>query len=111
MLEILPAVYQEIEEFKLARAKPITIKSFSKVSARCYKLELSTTNATATTMELVAQIEIPDGYPDKSCTFTLSLVPGRSAKATNEEEKKGMTKFPDDSPVEPILSAMKTEIE
>lgn len=79
---------------------------------RSYKLEISSVQVTS--FDLVALIKIPDGYPDRGCQFTLSLAPGRSAKGTTAEleKKNALTKFPaDDSPVEPILAAVKREIE
>ena len=114
MVELQLALYQEIAEFKMARARPIQIKSFTKVGFRNYKLELS--SAQVASFVLVALIKIPDGYPDRACQFILSLTPGRTASkgstAAEEERKNVLTKFPfDESPVEPILIAVKREIE
>lgn len=60
---------------------------------------------------MVVHITVADGYPDKGCVFDLKIVPVRTSKSTEEEKKAVLTKFPDESPVEPVLMAIKTEIE
>ena len=66
--------------------------------------------------ELIAQIAIPDGYPDKTCTFTLSVTPSsahnQSKSKGAEEEKQTIVSFSKLSEqVEPVLAEMKKELE
>ena len=53
----------------------VRIKNFQRVGNKTYRLDLTRSEAV---FELIAQIAIPDGYPDKSCEFTLTVVQSSS---------------------------------
>ena len=91
----------------------VRIKNFQKVGNKTYRIDLARSEAM---FELIAQIAIPDGYPDKTCTFTLSVTHSsahnQSKSKGAEEEKQTIMSFSKLSEqVEPVLAEMKKELE
>lgn len=93
MPELQPILFQQIEEFKKVKCGTARIKSFYKVESQSYRLDIQRDQAP---FELIAQIKIQDGYPEKPCLFDLSLVTARSNNKSKEAEKQTtVTKFYD----------------
>ena len=106
MPEISTIFSNQIPEFMKVKGNFARIKNFQKVGVKGYRLDLV---RDGTQFELVAQITIQDGYPEKSCIFSLSLV-SVPVKGKGSEKASTVTKFADDSEVEPVLQAIAKEI-
>ena len=109
MQELHHSLYQNVEEFTKVKSNAVKTKSVEKLGETIYQIQLAHQGAS---FDLVAKVTLADAYPDKACLFDLSLVSVRGGR--DQSSKKGgekVTEFANGDSVEPVLFAIKREIE